>query len=463
MRKYREPILIILRGAEKNKKFSTRDIHDRLKKLKEFRDTSTQTLYRNIEREARRLEKEGLLLIERGEKQKYILKEKYREPESEEINIASIKRVRKDDVPIPSWFRVKDFYKQYFVEREETKEIIDGLNKYPHHLIVGNPASGKTVLLKEIGRVLEEDDYNVFVLELKLDDMEKYEEDILKLKEVSSVVLIDDAHLQWNECNSLLKKIKNEIKIIITTRPFLEASPTVTTPIKMLDTPDTKTEIKAEDVAEGIIKRYLKKEFKFSNKKIEKVSKDLDKFKKDLWHLTWALLAFNKDKNTVEWQDVYEKIKDHLLNVPIGKDEYIEADDVLLVLSAFYQYEIPVKKRFLVKDLELNEKDINTLIKAGWIIERNRLLSLHHSSVAKLYLDTFKFDEHGVLGEEIKRKFGEDWLRELFHLYIQKYSKHSCKIITGLGFHDEYTLIKDLIEREETKDSILVGMNQETP
>ena len=176
--------------------------------------------------------------------------------------------------PQISWFgqpfqlTVKLFDDIGNLAKKETKEIIDGLNKYPHHLIVGNPASGKTVLLKEIGRVLEEDDYNVFVLELKLDDMEKYEEDILKLKEVSSVVLIDDAHLQWNECNSLLKKIKNEIKIIITTRPFLEASPTVTTPIKMLDTPDTKTEIKAEDVAEGIIKRYLKKEFKFSNKKI---------------------------------------------------------------------------------------------------------------------------------------------------------------------------------------------------
>jgi hypothetical protein len=64
-----------------------------------------------------------------------------------------------------------------------------------------------------------------------------------------------------------------------------------------------------------------------------------------------------------------------------------DAVSALLVISLFYRNELQVERRFLESTLHLN---VEPLLVAGDVIEQNRFLLLHHSSMAKLYANVFR-------------------------------------------------------------------------
>jgi hypothetical protein len=179
-----------------------------------------------------------------------------------------------------------------------------------------------------------------------------------------------------------------------------------------------------------MIKRFLERKHGLNDEKIEKVSKNLERYKKDLWHLSWALKSYNPQKDSVEEKEIYEKIKDSIRKIKFGKDElgkdkYLNAEDVFLPLSVFYMFEIPVERKFLLKQLEIDGAKIIRLIELSEIIEteeigRNRMLSLIHSSIADLYFRTYH--AYPSLGEKVREKIinqrGEDLEYCLFYKYM---------------------------------------------
>ncbi len=140
----------------------------------------------------------------------------------------------------------------------------------------------------------------------------------------------------------------------------------------------------------------------------------LEKYKKDLWHLSWALKAYNPEKDSVEEKEIYEKIKDSIRNISTG------AEDVFFPLSVFYMFEIPIERRFLEEQIGLGENIINRLIGLSEIVEmeeigKRRTLSLIHSSIAELYFKTYQ--NYPDFGRNIKKIFQNDGID--YHLFYQ--------------------------------------------
>ena len=228
-----------------------------------------------------------------------------------EINIPTIQSVlRKGETFEGDFFKKEpewiDFEEGFVVERKEVDEIMRKLETDNIQLVLGEPASGKSVILKNIGFKLAKENKDVYVVELKRhsrDEVKRYFEDIPEIKVEKTVFIVDDAHLYLSDCESLLREFKNmnlKAKLIIGSR----------------------------------------------------------------WHLSWALKAYYPEMDSVEEEEIYKKIRDSIREIKFGKDEsgknkYLNAEDVFFPLSVFYRFEISVERDFLEEQMGI-EKNIET-------------------------------------------------------------------------------------------------------
>lgn len=332
------------------------------------------------------------------------------------------------------------------VGRDEVDEIITRLEKDTIQLVLGEPASGKSIILKNIGFKLAKENKGVYVVELKnhsRDEVKCYFDDILSSNE-KTVFIVDDAHLLFVDCERLVRDFKNrnsKSKLIIgsrSTREIRGEHPKETSEFEYL----SKTEINAEDVTEEIIRRFLKRKYDFSDERIKMVLKNLGKFKKDMWHLSWALKAYKPGKDSVEYDGFYEKIRNSIEAISTGKD----------------------KPRMNAEDIIETEK-----------IGRNRMLSLIHSSIADLYFRAYQ--AYPSLGKRIKEKILNQMEEDLQYCLFYKYMtstdpRNAVDVVARLGRWDDFEwrtqeeeevgapLIK-LIEAAKIQKSIEQGIERE--
>ncbi|MCK4734293.1 MAG: DUF4062 domain-containing protein, partial [Methanophagales archaeon] len=317
----------------------------------------------------------------------------------------------------PEWI---DFEEGFVVERKEVDEIINKLENDNIQLVLGEPASGKSVILKNIGFKLAKENKDVYVMELKKlssDEVKRYFDDIPVIKDEKAVFIVDDTHLYLSECERPVREFKNrklKAKLIIGSREIRERHPKEVSEFEYL----SKTDIHAEDVTERMIMRFLERKYGFSDERIERVSKNLEEYKKDLWHLSWALKAYNPERDSVKAEEIYEKVKDTIRNMSPG------AEDAFLPLSVFFRFEIPVERNFLEEQLKIEGDEINKLIENSEIIEteeigRNRMLSLIHSSVAELYFGAYQ--KYPDFGRRTKKKILNQRVEDLQYCLFYKY------------------------------------------
>jgi len=394
-----------------------------------------------------------------------------------EINIPTIQSVlRKEETTKGDFFKKEpewiDFEEGFVVERKEVDEIINKLENDPIQLVLGEPASGKSVILKNIGIKLANANKDVYVVELKKhsrDEVKRYFDDIPEIKDEKAVFIVDDAHLLFAECERLVREFKNmrlKAKLIIGSRPTREISgehPKEASEFEYV----SKIDIRAEDVTEGMIKTFLKRKYDFSDGRIKEVSKNLEKYKKDLWHLSWALKAFNPEKDSIDEKEIDKKVKNSI--------EDINAENIFLPLSVFYRFEIHIERNFLEEKLGIEENKINQLIELSEITQteeagRHRMLSLNHSSIAELYFKTYH--EYPDLGRKIKNGIlngrDKDLLQyRLFYKYMTCTDpKNTVDIVFRLGGEEldkkgEKTLLKKLIEDDKIQELTVEGIDQE--
>lgn len=367
----------------------------------------------------------------------------------------------------PEWI---DFEKGFVVERREVVELIKKLENDNIQLVLGEPASGTSVILKNIGFKLANENNKVYVVELKKhswDEVKRYFDDIFKIKDGKAVFIVDDAHLYLSDCESLVREFKNRIlqaKLIIGSREIRERHPKEVSEFEYL----SKTDIYAEDVTEKMIKRFLERKYGFSDERIKTVSKNLEEYKKDLWHLSWALKAYNPEKDSVKAEEIYDKVKDTIRNMSPG------AEDAFLPLSVFFRFEIPVERNFLEEQLKIEGDEINKLIENSEIIEteeigRNRMLSLIHSSVAELYFGAYQ--RYPDFGRRTKKKILNQRVEDLEYRLFYKYMtstdpRNAVDVMIHLGdvwSNEEggITLRKKLIEDDKIQGLIKEGIEQE--
>ena len=184
--------------------------------------------------------------------------------------------------------------------------------------------------------------------------------------------------------------------------------------------------------------------------------------KASLWVLAWQLRAY-KETGDVDRDAVCREVEHYLEKLT---EQGIEnAEDIFLILSVFYKYEIPVRRKFVEKLVCSSKKDIEKLIKIREINETKekgrKYLGLHHSEIAGVYLDLFRNLEFEGVGEEMKKKVeektGKDWFEGLFHWYICEFPEE-CVMLGNLS-HYEPELIKNLVE--ENFDMVKKGIEAE--
>jgi hypothetical protein len=133
-----------------------------------------------------------------------------REVKPAEIDIPNIKSVlEKEKISEGEFFRIEpkwiDFEEGFVVERKEVDEIIRKLETDNIQLVVGEPASGKSVILKNIGFKLAKKGHSVYIIELKnwqQDSIESYFKGACKIDDERTLIIVDDAHLQLSNSSS---------------------------------------------------------------------------------------------------------------------------------------------------------------------------------------------------------------------------------------------------------------------
>ncbi len=281
----------------------------------------------------------------------------------------------------PLWI---DFEEGYVIKRDEVNKIKDTFKSGSQYImLVGGAASGKSVIARNIGFELAEES-DVFYINSKIFETHKVDtifESILKLKG-NTLVIIEDVHLYPEHCSDLIKQLSDketDIKILFTARPTYNRLGITSSNLDLCK----EFKLEAFDSADSIIKKYAEKKGlpQPSEEELEMLK---NQSTESLWVLAYFLMAWEQGK-TIEINQVYKKVHDDLRGLD-NKYKINGAHYIILALAPFYQFEIQVEKPFLIQELGLYETTIQKLIDAGEIKENNGFLSLHHSTLAELYI-----------------------------------------------------------------------------
>lgn len=358
----------------------------------------------------------------------------------------------------PMWVDFED-KKSYLVERDEVDDIIEKLNDKRTVIIKGDPASGKSVVLRNVGfRLVDSEDVYIINLKLKSEKEPPSISEVLKLK--NCYLLIDDAHLNEDFVSDVLDSTE-DIKILIAIRDVTQQlSKRYHGKLKerMVDA----IELEARDGAEQIIDAFDRNRKEIKQEAIE----ELEDYKDSLWHLTWALETYERDE-TVDREKVLGRMGEWIKG-DLETDYGIEkADNILYILSVFYRYEIKINRDFfgflgykINKEDEypievFPEKDIKKLIKINEIVKDGRKLGLHHSDLADLYMEAI---EHCNLAKDSRKNFDEV---ELLKLYIQRYEidlEKAGEWFYNIKSHEKEAglgLLRIIIEKIEAEEDIV--------
>lgn len=392
----------------------------------------------------------------------------------EPVHIPSIQSVlRKTETSEGNFFKKEpewvDYEHGFIVKRKEVDEIIKKLENNKIQLVLGAPASGKSVILKNVGFKLANENKKCHVIELKkhpMGEVRLFFENIPKISDENAIFIVDDAHLYFAECERLIKDFRGRGKgnLIIGSRETEEITrrdPTQASEFEYLS--KIAVIVKAEDVTEEMIQTFLKTKHNLSDERIKFVSGSLEKFKKDLWNLSWALKAYKTDKDMVEEDTIYEIIKERI--------KIIKAEEVFLPLSIFYRYEIPIERKFLEKQLGIKKETIEQLIGLSEIVETEEIrkptmLSFQHSSIADLYFGAYI--NYPSLGEDIKEKLlnGRDEKDlEFYTFYRYLTTTDQIKAVMVVNYLSQYyrelePLITKLIKEDKIQKSIAEGIDK---
>jgi hypothetical protein len=403
------------------------------------------------------------------------------------VTIPSIQSIlRKNKIKEGEFFRTEpawvDFEQGFIVERNEVKDIIIKLESNDVQLVLGAPASGKTIILKNVGyRLANDGKKNVHIVELKghsIDEVKLFFDTIPKMEDDNQIFIIDDAHLNLFYCERLVEEFKSKGKrnLIIgsrESREITEEHPKDGAEYQILsELSKMCIHVQAEDVTERMIETFLEKQYHIVLNREEGF---LHGYKKDLWLLSWALKAYNPKKNSVEDDVICRNITKSIEKIGVGKEkDKINAQDAFLPLSIFYRFEIPIERSFMEQQLQIDGKTINKLIELQEIVETkdsgHKMLSLHHSSIAELYFGAYI--KESDLGGKIKKNIlnGKD-KNDLEYCSFYRYLTTSDlrnTIGVFLSLNRDFsiekgglTLLRKLVEQDEIKKSIEIGINTE--
>jgi len=289
-------------------------------------------------------------------------------------------------------FLWKDFETGLVVRREEVKKITQILEVERFCFLSGKQASGKSVILRSVGYNLLSK-YVVFLIEdLEQLDLDKALADIERWNLSNVLVMVDDVHRNPILCSRFLQRVQGlNIKVLFSSRPL---NPVVFREGEGTDLLEIyKRRIEAQvsrQVISEMIRKYcysLRLRKKITDKDVDSI---IQKCGTDLWLVTYLLASWNPRKQRLESiskKNIYQKIYETRITQWFKLGD--KAQEVMQIVSALYQYEIPMFERMVI-ERNLMEATMK-LAENGFLVKTDQYYCLHHPSVAKIYLDTFFF------------------------------------------------------------------------
>jgi hypothetical protein len=294
----------------------------------------------------------------------------------------------------PSFFRKEgflwiDFKEGVITERIETMEILRRLKTEKSVMLVGDQASGKSNILRNVGYELANNGFIVFFINADSLDVNLAYLEIKKWDMSNVVLIIDDVHRNINATSDFIDRVhSNNIKVVLSSRPANFNILKEKSGQRLLSILDRSVEVKT---TKGIIRAIVLKYVHANDEKIslssDMINEIIQKCGTDLWLLTYFLLAWDvKKSKDISKIDILKEIYDSR----IGHLEIKDKDSLIALetVCVLYQFEIPCSETYLI-EMGLNKYAID-LVSEGFLIKKETYYYVHHASVAKIYLDTLE-------------------------------------------------------------------------
>jgi hypothetical protein len=352
-------------------------------------------------------------------------------------------------------FLWKDFDMGLVIHREETDQLIESLKSQKTCFLVGEQASGKSVITRSVAHQLVLNRHIVFIIEDTEDlDVDRAAQDASLWNLANVLLIVDDVHRNPRACSELLKRLSRfEVRILFSSRSIDPSVFREGEGQDLLHVYGTKIEAKVSNqLVHELIRnrsRSAGASFKITEADVRTV---IEKCGTDLWLINYLLMSWNPKKE--ELQEVgKERIYERVYETRVQQWRRIEDRyfRVMQVASALYIYEVPISEKYFDR-LGLTSAALGAVVD-GNLLRRGGYYSLHHASVARIYLETLAF--YGFIQNDV------DYCSEILSSYLTDCESERSAVLYKLGTFsigdDSQTsaIIQNILRSITVKDIVL--------
>jgi len=356
-----------------------------------------------------------------------------------------IMHVLKPDVDQSRWFRPEGPLAVDFDQGcvYQNKRSYSKLNRMvmssPVSLLEGEPATGKTVLVRRLGYELtRKENIAVYWFDGDLERGFDRKQLINEINGVRGVIILENVHLEAREYQRVLHAINNDPNrhVLFTANPSYRETQN-NRDVLLSDLNHVRLEA-FEDVDE-IVNQYALGHTNVPwSPDIREVAKTISK--NNYWILSYALEGYVRAKGTGEPETWPKKGVETDLRELCRNNQQLP--EVAVALAALYRRAVPMEEAFLIKKLGFDLDVISQLVCRNQVTRQYRdehvFYGLLHSSVAELY---WKY------GEIYRRRRDLPEYEELVYNYVVSGSPNGLRAVLAL--------------RCETRDMLLDRLRNE--
>lgn len=274
-------------------------------------------------------------------------------------------------------------------------------------VLVGDRATGKTALIRDLGFRLAKEGHSIYVSEAELLDtsgmksiLDQIDWIIRQAQETSDpsklqIIVIENTHLQKRLVHGVLECVfprlleTDNVRIALTRRGQVLRS-------EIPDQLSSRTErilLDQEDfehLVEAIYQAFLSSRDSDRDSLRSTITDLVDVSEYDLWSLGYALRILDQSGD-VSKEDIYGEVKEDLeeiendVNNQTGRPGAAQS---LLAISPFTRNELGVRREFLSRELDIAGEVLDALVHRKEVHKRDDRLYLPHPALADLYVQT---------------------------------------------------------------------------
>jgi hypothetical protein len=288
--------------------------------------------------------------------------------------IESVLRI--DSAEKPKWFRktgprARDFDDGMVYRRAAVSDkIYDMVIKQPTSVLVGQAATGKTVLVRQLGYRLYREHVSVHYFDCELESDFDAKELAREIKARTGVFIVENIHCAAQECQQMLDRLgtHNSQHLVLTARPSF-----VDSMHPRMDTPAELPSLVLEpfDDADGFISYFAS--MNGSVPWSEKVYDDIRTVsQKNFWLLSYALCGYVRHPQSAPATWVADGVKDDLKNLArqnVSFPEVLVSLAPLCMMAQRPQYMMArfTSEDYLTRVLGCDMETIAALVRQGEI------------------------------------------------------------------------------------------------